>query len=97
MVDYLNTSVAVLSEDMLERKNLFATKTIRFIDSSLAEKSKELKDVEQELNNFKNQNAIFNLETEGQQINSRLNELDLRKEAVNRELEYYNTLENYLV
>jgi hypothetical protein len=33
LVDYLNTSVRVLSDNMLERKNLFATKTIRFIDS----------------------------------------------------------------
>jgi hypothetical protein len=62
LVDYLNTSVEVLSEDMLERKNLFATKTIKFIDSSLAIKSDELSTVEDELNQFKNKNAIFNLE-----------------------------------
>lgn len=97
LVDYLNTSVAVLSEDMLERKNLFATKTIRFIDSSLAKKSEELKDVENELNNFRNKNAIVDLETEAAQINSRLNNLDLQKEVLNRELNYYNTLENYLI
>lgn len=97
LVDYLNTSVEVLSEDMLERKNLFATKTIKFIDSSLAIKSTELSDVEDELNQFKNKNAIFDLQSEGTEINAKLNELDLRKEAVNRELNYYNTLQNYLV
>ena len=97
LVDYLNTSVSVLSEDMLERKNLFATKTIRFIDSSLAQKSQELLGVENELNTFRNKNAIFDLEVEGQEINSKLNELDLRREAINREINYYNTLEGYLL
>ncbi|MDX1784094.1 MAG: sugar transporter, partial [Aequorivita vladivostokensis] len=97
LVDYLNTSVEVLSEDMLERKNLFATKTIKFIDSSLAIKAAELSTVEDELNQFKNKNAIFNLENEGSEINAKLNELDLRKESVNRELNYYNTLQDYLI
>lgn len=97
LVDYLNTSVVVLSDAMLERKNLFATKTIKFIDSSLAQKSAELSTVEDELNRFKNKNAIFDLASEGSEINSRLNELDLRREAVNRELNYYQTLQDYLV
>lgn len=96
LVDYLNASVAVLSKDMLDRKNLFATKTIRFIDSSLTQKSAELINVEDELNRFKNKNAIFDLETEGSEINERLNTLDLQKEAVTRELNYYDTLEDYL-
>ena len=96
LVDYLNVSVKVLAEDMLERKNLFATKTIKFIDSSLAQKSAELTSVEDELNQFKDRNAIFNLESEGTNISAKLNELDVRKEAVNRELNYYNTLEEYL-
>ncbi len=97
LVDYLNSSVAVLSQDMLERKNLFATKTIKFIDSSLAIKSVELSSVEDELNKFKNKNEIFDLESEGTDINSKLNALDIRKEGVNRELSYYNTLQDYLI
>ena len=96
-MEYLNASVSVLSDGMLERKNLFATKTIKFIDSSLQIKSKELLDVEDELNTFRDENAIFDLKVEGQEINSKLNALDIRKEAVNRELTYYNTLEDYLI
>ncbi|MCW9037831.1 MAG: sugar transporter, partial [Altibacter sp.] len=97
LVDYLNTSVEVLSEDMLERKNLFATKTIKFIDSSLAIKGEELSDVEEELNRYKDKNAIFDLSVEGQEINNKLNALDLRKEAIEKELSYYETLEEYLI
>src|SRR5690606_9029250 len=96
LVDYLNQSVAVLSEDMLERKNLFATKTIEFIDSTLALKSVELSEVEKELNEFKNKNAIFDLEREGAEISSRLTALDMQKENVNRELNYYHILKAYL-
>jgi len=97
MVDYLNASIEVLSENALERKNLFATKTIRFIDSSLVRKSRELIDAEEELNKFKDDNAIFDLAVEGREINDKLNGLDIRKEGVNRELNYYNVLEDYLI
>jgi capsular exopolysaccharide synthesis family protein len=97
LVDYLNASVKVLSDDMLERKNLFATKTIRFIDSSLSKKSLELKVAEDELNKFKNKSAIFDLALEGNEINDKLNGLDIRKEALDQQLSYYNVLEAYLL
>jgi len=92
IVDFLNTSAQVLSEDMLERKNLFATKTIRFIDSSLSIKSRELENVENELNAFKNKNSIFDLNAEGAEVNAKLNQLDLQKEAVNRQINYLISL-----
>ena len=97
LVDYLNTSVQVLSEDMLARKNLFATKTIDFIDSSLAEKSVELSLVEDELNKFREKNAIYDLSIEGATLNTKLNGLDLRKEAATQQLDYFNILEDYLL
>lgn len=96
LVDYLNTTVQVLSEDMLNRKNLFATKTIRFIDSSLTEKSKELKSVEEELNQFKIRNDIIDLTEESAEIRERLTNLDLEENEIQRQLDYYNRLENYL-
>ena len=96
LVDYLNTTVLVLSEDMLNRKNLFATKTIRFIDSSLTEKSKELKSVEEELNQFKISNDIIDLTAESSEIRQRLTNLDLEQNEIQRQLDYYNRLEDYL-
>lgn len=97
IVDYLNSSVQVLSDNMLERKNLFATKTIRFIDSSLANKVKELKDVEAELNEFRDKNAIFDLDAEGQLLSTKINTSDVQKEAIDRQLNYFKVLENYLL
>lgn len=96
LVDYLNTTVQVLSEDMLNRKNLFATKTIRFIDSSLAQKSKELKSVEEELNQFKINNDIIDLTSESSEIRGRLTNLDLEQNVIQRQLDYYKRLEDYL-
>ena len=86
IVDYLNGTVQVLSENMLKRKNLFATKTIRFIDSSLAVKSRELQLVEDELNNFRNQNSILDISAESSQLNSKLMNLDLEREEIDRQL-----------
>ena len=97
LVDYLNNSASILSANLLERKNLFATKTIAFIDSSLTTRSSELKEVEDELNDFKNKNSIYNLDQEGADLSNRLRTYDLAIEASERQLSYYNTLENYLL
>ncbi|MFV9484343.1 polysaccharide biosynthesis tyrosine autokinase, partial [Christiangramia sp. ASW11-125] len=96
LVDYLNGSVAVLSENMLERKNLFATKTIRFIDSSLAVQSAELKLVEDELNEFRNEKEILDISAESGELSAKLSKLDVQKETIRRQLTYYDNLETYL-
>src|SRR5690606_5617213 len=77
--------------------NLFATKTIRFIDSSLAVKSQELLLVEDELNLFRNKNATLDISAEGNQLTGKLAALDIQKEEIRRQLAYYNILEDYLV
>jgi len=96
LVAYLNASVKVLSDNVLERKNIFATKTIKFIDSSLNVQANNLKSVESELNTFKNQNAIFDLDTEGSQANDKLSGLEIRKSNIDRQLNYFEELERYL-
>lgn len=96
IVDYLNGSVAVLSENMLKRKNLFATKTIRFIDSSLAAQAKQLKAVEAELNNFKNRSSLLDVSDESKNLSSKLADLDVKKEDIRRQIAYYDNLKEYL-
>jgi capsular exopolysaccharide synthesis family protein len=97
LVDYLNTTVQVLGEDVLERKNLFATKTIQFIDSTLAIKSGEISEVQDELDDFRSKSSVFDLSSEGQELSSRLRTLDLQKNAIEQQINYYNTLEDYLL
>jgi len=96
LVDYLNTTAVILSNTLLEQKNLFATKTIKFIDSTLADKASELEAFENELNTYKQQNKIIDLDGESLQLKQRLLALDEQKKVLNRKIDYLNTLQNYL-
>jgi len=96
LVDYLNTTSKVLSENMLKRKNLFATNTIRFIDSILRQRKRELNQVEIELEKFKKNNQILDLSAESEQLNQRLIRLDKQEQEEERKLSYYNQLQEYL-
>ena len=62
IVDYLNTTVAVLSRTELERKNLYATKTIKFIDSSLQAVGANLNKFTTDLNTFRQTNKVFDID-----------------------------------
>ena len=97
LVDFLNASVHVRIKDQLERKNLFATKTIKFIDSSLTVRNAELKDVLSELSAFKNRNADVALEGNAETITERLQIFDSQKDAYLAQLSYYAGLEKYLL
>ena len=80
LVDYLNSSVRILSENQLERKNLFATKTIKFIDSSLAIKSVEMKNVQEELDNFRDENSSIGIGSSEESLIAKITELDAQKQ-----------------
>ena len=96
LVDYLNASVKVRIKDQLDRKNLFATKTIKFIDSSLAVGNAELNDALTELSTFKNNNLDVSLDGAAQKITERLQQYDNQKKSLEDQLTYYDRLENYL-
>jgi len=96
LINYLNASVDVLIRDQLERKNLFATKTIKFIDSSLTDRNKDLQSVLEELNDFQNKNSGVVLSGGSEVISDQLTNYDTRKDALTQQITYYNQLENYL-
>ncbi|MFT5892225.1 MAG: tyrosine-protein kinase Etk/Wzc, partial [Dokdonia sp.] len=96
IVDYLNASVIVREKDQLERKNLFATNTIKFIDSSLTDRNKELQSVINELNEFKNNNIDVALKGGSAVLTSKLKSYDSEKEDLEKRLSYYDILEKYL-
>lgn len=96
MVDYLNATTSILSKTQLDQKNLFATKTIKFIDSTLNEKAEELEAFEDELNKYKIDNNIIDLDSEAQQLKQNLINYDIELKNLNRQLDYLNILEKYL-
>ncbi|MBQ0787664.1 MAG: sugar transporter, partial [Oceanihabitans sp.] len=96
IVDFLNATAAILSKTELEHKNLYATNTIKFIDSSLAAVDTSLKDVTKEMNSFRKKNKVFDVDVEMMDVSSRLKVFEAEKEGQQTKLDYLNRLENYL-
>ena len=96
IVDFLNATSAILSKTELARKNLYATNTIKFIDSSLGNVDTKLKLVTDEMNNFRKKNKVFDVEEEMLQISDQLRTYEQEQLQEQSKLNYLNTLENYL-
>ncbi len=96
IVDYLNETVKMLMKRQLDSKNLFADNTIKYIDTTLAVMEGTLKETNNELKDFTRNKNIVELETEGGGIQEEVRQLDIANDAVNRKLNYYNTLNSYL-
>ncbi|MCB0470511.1 MAG: sugar transporter, partial [Flavobacteriaceae bacterium] len=96
LVDYLNATSVILSRSELNRKNLYATNTIKFIDSTLSTVNNDLKAVTDEMNNFRKNNKVFDVSAEMQQVSERLKNYERDKEQENIKLNYLDALETYL-
>ncbi len=96
IVDFLNATSAILSKTELERKNLYATNTIKFIDSSLGNVDAKLKLVTDEMNDFRKKNKVFDVEEEMLQVSDQLRTYEQEQLQEQSKLNYLNTLENYL-
>lgn len=96
IVDYLNATVNTLIKRQLDSKNLFAENTIKYIDTTLNSMEGNLKDANNELKDFSKNKNILEIEKGGETFQSQILDLDQERDAVNRKINYYNTLSNYL-
>ncbi|NAS29813.1 polysaccharide biosynthesis tyrosine autokinase [Flavobacteriaceae bacterium R38] len=96
LADYLNTTIDLLEIKQLEQKNEFATNTIKFIDQRIKGVSDSLKQDEDRLKNFRQENKIFDLSTQGSSIFEKMSNLESEKNIVGIKHAYLNQLENYL-
>lgn len=96
IVDYLNETIKVLMKKQLDGKNLFAENTIKYIDTTLSLMEDDVKIANNELKNFSKNKNIIDIESKGESFQSQILELDLANDAVNRKINYYNTLSGYL-
>lgn len=62
--DFLNTLVELYNQNAIEDKNLVAEKTSEFIGQRLEFITNELSDVEKDVEGFKNQNSLTDIESE---------------------------------
>jgi len=96
IVDFLNATSAILRKTELARKNLYATNTIKFIDSSLSNVNDDIKDVTAKMNNFRKENKVFDIEVEMLQVSEQLKNYEQNRLVEESKLSYLNSLENYL-
>ncbi len=96
MVDYLNETIATLMKRQLDSKNLFAENTIKYIDTTLTLMESEVRVANDELKDFSRNKNIIEIESKGQAFQDKISELDVSNDDINRKLNYYNTLTNYL-
>ena len=96
IVTYLNETVNTLMKNQLDNKNKFADNTIIFIDTTLALMESKLNVANDELKNFSRNRNILEIEKGGETFQSQILDLDVTRDAVNRKINYYNTLNNYL-
>ncbi len=96
LVDYINTTVEILAKDAIEAKIKYAVKTKQYIDTVFEDESNNLKKIEKDLGDFKKQQNIYNLSTEGSAIFSELLQLDSKKRHYQDRLVYFQTLKTYI-
>lgn len=97
IVDYLNATVDILAKTELERKNIYATNTIKFIDSSLSKVNELLKSNTLEMSDFRNRNKVFDISEELTTLAESLKDYDKSEEIEQSKLSYLNSLEDYLL
>jgi len=94
--DYLNTSVNMMRDKLLEDKNSFAINTLRFIDSSLQILKKDLAESGKKLEDFQRNKKEFALDNPSEAIYQQLVELDKQKSSLHSQKVYYETLKDYM-
>ncbi|RZN76072.1 MAG: sugar transporter, partial [Winogradskyella sp.] len=96
IVDYLNATVEILRDTELRTKNLYATNTIAFIDSTLGNVSNTINDVNKELNKFRSSNKVFNVPDDISNTSEQLKQYEADRQFERTKINYLNNLENYL-
>jgi uncharacterized protein involved in exopolysaccharide biosynthesis len=80
----------------IEKQAESSTNTIKFIDTTLQLMEGDLKKANQDLKVFSQNKNIPQIESGGEIFQAQILELDRSNEEVNKKLNYYNTLSNYL-
>lgn len=91
-VDFLNKLTEVYTRLGLQEKNQIAISTINFIDNRLKTIVDSLRLAENKLQNFRINNPIVDISSEGETLLSRLNEYQTEKVELELQISYYRHL-----
>jgi len=96
LVDFLNSISNEYLKKGIERKNLIAENTVKFIDTQLGEISDSLKFSESRLQNYRSENKVMNMEFQAQQAITSLENLQNQRAEIFVKAKYYDYLKEYL-
>jgi tyrosine-protein kinase Etk/Wzc len=95
-MDFLDKLARVYQLDNIERKNLYADRTIEFIDMLLQGVSDSLSIAESELLTFQARNKIVDISAQSSQMLQQMSSLDQEKVQLETQKEYYKYLQEYI-
>jgi len=95
-VDYLNSLMREYIKLGLEEKNETATNTVEFIDDLLSGIVDSLRLAEENLSDFRSENRVINLTSEGQAIFEKMDQLTQERALIDMQVNYYEYLLDYL-
>ena len=93
---FLNAHLNMYRQRTLDKKNQFANNTIAFIDKQLQSISDSLGKKEYELQEFRRNNEVLNLDFQAERLFEQLRELENSRAELKLKKDYYNYLKDYL-
>jgi capsular exopolysaccharide synthesis family protein len=95
-VDFLTGLIAQYQANDLENKNLIASRTVDFITDQLNVITDSLRQVERQLERFKDKNVVTNLSGEAQRLYEKVESLEAEKAQISISKNYYQYLIEYI-
>ena len=96
VADFLNSHAKTFIESGLEEKNRTANATIEFIDRQISGISDSLQEAESDFQEFRSQNRLINISSEGNYAMEKLESLIAQKSNYQRMIKYYDYLYDYI-
>jgi capsular exopolysaccharide synthesis family protein len=90
MVSFLNKYIDAVLNENLEKKNMIASSTIKFIDSQISEISDSLVLSESKLRNYRSANQVMDLSFQGKSLYEKLEKIESDRAALQIQERYYN-------
>lgn len=93
--DFLNSVTSVFLDRNLQKKNNAAATTVAFIDAQISEFKDSLSTAEASLRSFRSTNQVMDLSFQGQQVFTKLDQLETEKASLEQQRRYYLYLKDY--
>jgi len=94
--DVLNALLTAYSQKAVDERNLLATNTLKFIEERMGNVEKELKDLENEIQEFRAKKGVVDLSAQGQLYLQDMGTYDRQIATVNQQMAVLNQVEGYV-